>query len=94
MSKVKNSTSCTALVAAVPKPAFSTCLFKVLDDHDQEGKLDAQCLSGVRWCCDEHIGYIITADLQHTALDILIGDALDVTVPDLQSVKVSRIRVV
>lgn len=37
----------------------------VLDDHHQEGQLDAQCLVGVRWTADVCGGDIRTGNLEH-----------------------------
>ena len=54
----------------------------VLNDHDQEGELDAKCFLGVcraRNVCGAHVG---ACNFQHAGLNVGIGDALDVTIAD------------
>jgi hypothetical protein len=67
----------------------SEVLLQVLDDHDQERKLDGQGLLWVQWGIDVVGGHIGTHDLEHGGLNIWISDSLDVTVshlfvPDLE----------
>ena len=64
-------------------------LLEVLDDHDEERKLDAKCLLAIGGAGDVVRADIGSHDFQNTTLDIGIGDALDVSiayllVPDLQ----------
>lgn len=54
----------------------------VLDDHDQEGQLNAKSLVGVGGACDEGSSDIGPHDLQHRGLDVLIGQPLDVAILD------------
>ena len=54
----------------------------VLDDHDQEGQLDAQGLVCVGGAGDEGGGHVGAHDLEHRGLDVLVGQPLDVAVLD------------
>ena len=67
----------------------SEVLLQVLDDHDQEGKLDGKGLLGVHGASDEVGGHVGAHNLEHRGLNVGIGDSLDVTVshilvPDLE----------
>lgn len=55
-------------------------LLEVLDDHDQEGQLDAQRLLRVCWASDEGCADIGGHDLQDGRLYVLVCDALDVPI--------------
>lgn len=44
----------------------------VLDDHDEEGQLDAKSLALVGRTCDERSSHIGAHDLQYRRLDVLI----------------------
>ena len=57
-------------------------LLEVLDDHDEEGELDAEGLVGVGWAGDVVGGDVGAHDLEDGGLDVGIGDALDVSVAD------------
>ena len=58
-------------------------LLQVLNDHDQEWKLDCQGLLWVQWSVDVVCGYICSHDLKNWGLNIWIRDSLNVTVSDL-----------
>ena len=58
-------------------------LLQVLDNHNQEWKLDGQCLLWVQWGIDVVCGYISSHDFKNWRLNIWICDSLDVTVSDL-----------
>jgi len=67
----------------------SKVLLQVLDDHNEERKLDAKGLICVSWAADEARVDVAPDKLQHGGLDVLIRQALDVAVayllvPDLQ----------
>lgn len=55
----------------------------IFDDHDEERQLDAERLLGVRRTRDEVGADIRAHDLQHRRLDVLVGNALDVSIGDL-----------
>ena len=55
----------------------------VLDNHNQEGKLDGKGLLGVNGARDEVGGNVGAHDLQHGGLNIGIGQSLDVAVADV-----------
>lgn len=55
----------------------------ILDDHDQKGQLYAQSLILVGRTGDVVCGHVSAHDLEHARLNVLICDALDVTVPHL-----------
>ena len=61
----------------------SEVLLQVLDNHDQEWKLDGKGLLWVQWSIDVIGGYISSHDLENWWLNIWIGNSLDVTVSDL-----------
>ena len=61
----------------------SEVLFQVLNDHDQERKLDCQGLFWVKWCVDIVSGHISSHNLKNRGLNIRISDSLNVTVSDL-----------
>ena len=67
-------------------------LLQVLDDHDQEGKLDGQGLLGVEWSIDVVCGHIGTHNLEHGRLNIWIRDSLNVTVSHLLVPNLKRLR--
>ena len=61
----------------------------VLDDHNQEGKLDSKGLLGINWASDVVGGDIGTHDFENGRLNIRISYSLDVTIshvlmPDLK----------
>ena len=58
----------------------SEVLLQVLDDHDEEGKLDREGLLGVNGASDEVGGDVGTHDFEDGGLNIGIGDSLNVTV--------------
>jgi len=60
----------------------SEILFEILDDHDQEGELDTECLVGIKGAGDVSSAHVRAHDLKHGGLDVRIGDALDVTIAD------------
>ena len=69
---------------------------QVLDDHDQEGKLDGQGLLGVNGACDEVRGHVGSHDLEDGGLDVGIRQSLDMTVsdvflPDLERLGANRV---
>ena len=53
----------------------------VLDDHDQVGQLDSQGFLGVSRTGDVGGADVGADDLQHEALDVLVCDSLDVSIP-------------
>ena len=55
-------------------------LIHVLEDHHQEGKLDAQGLFGIGWTDNVVRRYIRSHDLHNRALNVRIGNALHVTI--------------
>ena len=55
-------------------------LLQVLDDHDEEGKLDGKGLLGLDGAGDEVGGDVSAHDLENGGLNISIGQSLDVTV--------------
>mmetsp|Transcript_16531 Transcript_16531/g.39267 ORF Transcript_16531/g.39267 Transcript_16531/m.39267 type:complete len:257 (-) Transcript_16531:7-777(-) len=64
-------------------------LLQILDDHDEEGQLDAKRLLRVSRARDVRGAHVGARDLQHRRLDVRVGDALDVAIahlliPDLQ----------
>ena len=70
-------------------------LFEVLNDHDEEGQLNAERLVGVGGAGDV-VGRDVSAhDLEDGGLDIGVGDTFDVPVahtlvPDLQRLRSTR----
>ena len=58
-------------------------LLQVLDDHDQERKLDGQGLLWVKRSVDVVGRHVGSHDLENGRLNIRISDSLDVTVSDL-----------
>ena len=54
----------------------------IFDNHDQEGKLDAQGFFGISRGSDESSGNVGTHDFKDTGLDIGISESLDVTISD------------
>ena len=58
-------------------------LLQVLDDHDQERKLDGQGLLWVERGVDVVGGHIGSHDLENRGLNIRISDSLDVTIANL-----------
>jgi hypothetical protein len=72
-------------------------LLQVLDDHDEEGELDAERLLGVGGARDVRGAHVGAHDLEHQRLDVVVGDALDVAVahlfvPDLQRLRPDRVQ--
>jgi len=64
-------------------------LLQILDDHDEEGQLDAQGLLRISRALHEGGADVRTDNLQHQGLDVVVSDALDVAIahlliPDLQ----------
>ena len=55
---------------------------QVLDDHDQERKLDSKSLLWIKRSVDIVCGNIGSHDLKDGRLNIRISDSFDVTVPD------------
>ena len=71
----------------------------VLDDHDQEGKLDGKGLLGIDWACDVVGRNVGSHDLENGRLNIRISYSLDVSVsnvlvPDLKWLGSTRKRLV
>ena len=69
---------------------------EVLNDHDQEGQLDAEGLVGVCGAGDEVGRHVRAHDLEHTALDVGVSDTLNVSVshafvPNLQRLRTDRV---
>lgn len=56
---------------------------QVLDDHHQEWKFDAERFLRVRRTRDVGGADVGADDLQHQALDVVVGDALNVAVAHL-----------
>jgi len=67
-------------------------LLQVLNDHDEERKLDAEGLVGVRRACDEARVDVAADKFQDGALDVLICEALDMAVADLLVPNLERLR--
>ena len=72
--------------------ALAAVITYVLDDHDEEGKLDGQSFLRVDWAGDEVGGDIGAHDFEHRGLDVRIRQSLDVAVahllvPDLQRLR-------
>ena len=61
----------------------SEILFEILNDHDQERKLDSKSLFWIKRSIDVVGGDVGSHDLKHGWLNIWIGYSLDVTVSDL-----------
>lgn len=59
-------------------------LLHVLDDHDEEGQLDAQRLLGICRAGDVCRADIGAHDFNDQRLDIGVGDALDVAIAYLE----------
>ena len=55
----------------------------VLDDHNEERKLDGEGLLLVDWAGDEVSGHIGSHDLENGGLNISICESLDVSVSDV-----------
>ncbi len=67
-------------------------LLQILDDHDEKGQLDAEGLLRVGGARDVGGAHIGADDLEHERLNVVVGDALDVSiahllVPDLQRLR-------
>ena len=58
-------------------------LFEILNDHDQERKLDGKRLFWIKRCVDIVSGNVGSHDLKHGRLNIWICYSFDVTVSDL-----------
>ena len=52
----------------------------IFDDHDKEGQFNAERLTFILGAGDEGGGDISAHDFKNWTLDILVGDALDVSV--------------
>ena len=65
-------------------------LLQVLDDHDKERQLDAQRLPGVGWAGDVGRANVGPHNLNHQGLDVVVCDALDVTIADLRHARVEK----
>ena len=64
----------------------------VLDDHDQERKLDRKGLLSIYWASDVVSGDVCAHDFENGRLNIRISNSLDVTVshvltPDLKGLR-------
>jgi len=79
---VGGSESATHVLVIEDLHLESEVLLQVLDDHDEEGKLDGKGLLGVTGARDV-VGRDVGAhDLEDGGLDVCIGQSLDVAVPD------------
>ena len=58
-------------------------LFEVLDDHDEEGQLDAERAIGLCGARYVRRGDVCSNDLQHGRLDVIVCDSLNVAIADL-----------
>ena len=72
-------------------------LLEVLDDHDEEGELDAQGLTGLGWAGNEGRGHIGTHYFENTALNVRVCYTLDVAVsygliPNLQGLATNTVQ--
>ena len=70
---------------------------QVLDDHYEEGQLDAKSLLRVRRARNEAGIHVASNYLENRRLNILVGDALDVSVlhlriPDLQGLRPNAVQ--
>ena len=78
---VVRSTESSAHVLVVQHLDFEgEVLLQVLDDHHQERQLDAERLLRVRRARNIVRANVGAHDLQDAGLDVLVGDALDVTI--------------
>ncbi len=71
-------------------------LLEVLDDHDEEGQLDAERLLRVGGAGDVARVDVAADELEHGRVDVLVGEALDVAVadfllPDLKRTRSNRV---
>ena len=60
----------------------SEVLLEVLDDHNEERKLDAEGLVGVSGTGDVVSGNVRAHDLENGGLDVGVGNTLDVAIAD------------
>jgi hypothetical protein len=67
-------------------------LLEVLDNHDEEGKLDTQSLLRVSGACDVASVDIATDEFENRGVNVLISKALDVTVTDFLFPNLERAR--
>ena len=70
---------------------------EIFDNHDKEGQLDSQRLLGISRACDIGGGDIGSFDLEHKRLDVVVSDALDVSVshflvPDLERLRTDTVQ--
>lgn len=56
---------------------------QILDNHHQKRQLDAQRFLRIGWTCDICGAYVCANDFQYQALDVIVGDSLDVTISHL-----------
>lgn len=54
----------------------------ILDNHDEEGKLDPQGLLGISRARDVVGRHVCAHDLEHRRLNVLVRDTLDVSIAD------------
>jgi len=54
----------------------------ILDNHDEEGKLDPQGLLGISRARDVVGRHVCAHDLEHRRLNVLVCDTLDVSIAD------------
>mmetsp|Transcript_35104 Transcript_35104/g.113647 ORF Transcript_35104/g.113647 Transcript_35104/m.113647 type:complete len:257 (+) Transcript_35104:156-926(+) len=75
----------------------SEVLLQVLDDHHEEGQLNAQRLARIRRASDIGGAHVRAHDLEDARLDVGVGQTLDVAiahllVPDLQGLTADRVQ--
>mmetsp|Transcript_35108 Transcript_35108/g.113658 ORF Transcript_35108/g.113658 Transcript_35108/m.113658 type:complete len:248 (+) Transcript_35108:156-899(+) len=75
----------------------SEVLLQVLDDHHEEGQLNAQRLARIRRASDIGGAHVRAHDLEDARLDVGVGQTLDVAiahllVPDLQGLAADRVQ--
>jgi hypothetical protein len=56
-------------------------LLHIFNDHHQKGQLDAQSFLGISRAADVVGAHVGAADLEHTGLNVLVRDTLDVPIP-------------
>ena len=87
---IVGGTETSAYVLVVENLNFEgELLFKVLDDHNQEGELDAQRLLRVCGASNKVCAYVRSHDFKDTRLDIRVGNTLDMTIADWLRICVS-----
>ena len=75
----------------------SEVFLEIFDNHDKEGELDAERLLGIGGAGDVRSGHIGSFNLEHQRLDIVVCDALDVSVahflvPNLQRFRTNTVQ--